>query len=75
MNALDLALALLAIIAVSLAIECWVLVTAGPPALGDDLAGEAGGSFKQEALAVVHNGDKLSRGSAPRAANPQENLA
>jgi hypothetical protein len=74
MSALSLTLTLLAIIAVALTVECWALVTAGPPPLGDDLAGEPGSSVKDGAVGGVH-ADKLGRCSAPRAANSQENLA
>jgi hypothetical protein len=62
MSALAIALTALAVIAVSLTVVCWALVTTGPPALGDDLAGEGGGTVKQSSLESVHAA-KLSRGS------------
>jgi hypothetical protein len=74
MTLLSAALIGLAVIAVSLAINCWALVTAGPPPLGDDLAGEAGRAVKDGSFGRVH-ADKLGRGGAARAANSQENLA
>jgi hypothetical protein len=74
MSALAIALTALAVIAISLAVECWALVTAGPPPLGDDLAGEASGALEQSSLHSVH-ADKLSRGSAARAAKFTGDLA
>jgi hypothetical protein len=74
MSALALTMTLLAVLAVSLAVECWALVTAGPPPLGDDLAGEGRGAVEDGSVGRVH-ADKLSRGSAPRAANSNRRLA